>query len=340
MAVYTEREHTEPVLLCDDRGDLNDGARGWSRHPVHICNLSGHPNQKKKWNFWLILNERFGLSVTLANIDYIGAGNIMLFDMRTHEMLSDNTVVTPQGRGLDMPETVDSTVKLNRADMKVGLVHEPGVVRIRALVPKAQGGRLDVDITLHKPAEHETLNTVIPWSREQFHFTSKQNTLAATGTVTLGDRSISFAPEDSFGVLDFGRGIWPREFIWNWASFNTRQGADLIGINLGGKWTDGTGANENGLCLNGRLHKIMEDVIFEYDTADFMKPWRLYTSDTNAVDLVLTPVWDKAAGVNMGDTKTGTHQCFGHFSGTVRAGDRTVEIRNAFGWAEEHIGNW
>jgi hypothetical protein len=340
MAVYTEKEHTDPVSLCDENGNLNDEARGWSRHPVHICNLSGHPNKKKKWNFWLILNEQFGLSITVADIDYIGAGNIMLFDMQTHEMLSDNTVVLPQARGLDMPQTVDADVKLNRSDMKVGLLQEPGAVRIRALVPKAQGGRLEVDITLDKPAEHETLNTVIPWGREQFHFTSKQNTLAATGAVTLGGRTIEFKPQDSFGVLDFGRGIWPKEFIWNWASFNTRQDGELIGINLGSKWTDGTGANENGLCLNGRLYKIMEDVKFEYDTSDFTKPWRLHTTDTGDVDLVLTPMWDKAAGVNMGDTKTGTHQCFGHFKGTVRAGDRVVQINKAFGWAEEHIGNW
>ena len=41
--------------------------------------------------------------------------------------------------------------------------------------------------------------------------------------------------------------------------------ADEVGLNMGAKWTDGTGMNENGILLNGCLHKIHEDIVFEYD---------------------------------------------------------------------------
>ena len=29
---------------------------------------------------------------------------------------------------------------------------------------------------------------------------------------------------------------------------------------------------ENGICIDGRLTKISEDLVFEYDRADMMKP--------------------------------------------------------------------
>ncbi|WP_289020093.1 DUF2804 domain-containing protein, partial [uncultured Ornithinimicrobium sp.] len=38
-----------------------------------------------------------------------------------------------------------------------------------------------------------------------------------------------------------------------------RPGGDL-GIQLGGRWTEGTGQTENGLFVGGRLHKIHEEL--------------------------------------------------------------------------------
>jgi len=342
MPKYIERELSEKVSLCDGEGNLNPDAKGWSRHPLHVCNLSGHFPRKKKWNFWIVLNEEISISMVIANIDYTGMANVTLMDLRNKTVLSDNVVLVPKGAGMDMPEEVEKDVKLIKKYLKLSFTQEENGIRLRVDCPGGQNGKLRADIMLSKPPGHETLNVVIPWNdTDEFYFMSKQNTLAATGKVQHGDREYVFGPEDSFGVLDFGRGMWPSDFIWNWASFNHRQDGELIGINMGSKWTDGTGYNENGLCLNGRLYKISEDLIFEYDTKDFMKPWRIRTGITDDLDLVLTPTFDKTGGKSSEGSKTGgTHQCFGHFNGRVRAGDRIVQIKNAFGWAEQVIGGW
>ena len=345
MPKYEEKELAGPVKLCDEDGELNPEAVGWSRRPFHICNLSGHYPRKKKWNFWIVLNKDIAFSLTVANIDYTGLGNVNLLDFRTKEVISDNVVLVPKGAGLDMPERADEDVKLVKKNMKIGFLQEKNGVRLRVECPKGQNGPLKADIFLEKPPEHETLNVVIPWDRkDNFHFTSKQNTLAATGTVLHGGREYVFQPEDSFGVLDFGRGMWPKNFVWNWASFNHRQDGDLIGINMGGKWTDNTGYNENGVCLNGKLYKIHEDLVFDYDTSNFMKPWHIKTDVSEDLDLELTPVYDRTGGADSvetgGNAQSGTHVCFGFFNGKVPAGDRPVNIRNAWGWAEQVVGNW
>ena len=65
------------------------------------------------------------------------------------------------------------------------------------------------------------------------------------------------------------------------------QGRRTVGLNLGGQWTDGTGMTENGICVDRRLTKISEDLVFEYDRGDYMKPWRVRTAATDRIGLLL-----------------------------------------------------
>ena len=58
------------------------------------------------------------------------------------------------------------------------------------------------------------------------------------------------------------------------------------------------------------------------------------------LDLTLTPVYDKSSGADVGMVQAETHQLFGHYNGTIKAGGRTLQIKNAFGWAEQHSGGW
>ncbi len=89
-------------------------------------------------------------------------------------------------------------------------------------------------------------------------------------------RTIRFGPDDgSFAVLDHGRGKWPYSMTWNWAAGYGRVAGRRVGLQLGGKWTDGTGSTENGLFVDGRLHKIHEDLTWTYDRTDFLAPWRI-----------------------------------------------------------------
>ncbi len=347
MAKYDEREITQPVLLCDAKGNLNPDAVGWSRFPLHTCNLSGHFPRKKKWHFWNVICEDFAIAFTIANVDYLGVGAIQLIKFKEKQKF-DGAAVIPRGIGVKMPNKVEENVSLKDSLMKLSFTHEPGVVLIKASSPSVMGKPLEAEIKLDKPADHETLNVVIPWGPEEFHFTSKQNTLPASGMVKYGDETLVFKPENSYGVLDFGRGMWPKTIYWNWGAFNHRQDGDLIGINIGSKWTDNTGQNENGICINGKLYKIMEDLEFKYDTSNFMAPWHIRTPYTDMMDLILTPTYENSGGgggtggseEDKKKVAAANHQMYGYFNGTLNAGGKKIEIKNAFGWAEEHIGNW
>jgi hypothetical protein len=149
-----------------------------------------------------------------------------------------------------------------------------------------------------------------------------------------------FEPGSAFACLDFGRGIWPYRTVWNWAAFSGRSGADVVGLNMGDKWTDGTGMNENGILLNGRHFKVFDDIIFEYDDRDFMSPWRMRSESSEAVRLEFTPFYDKISSANLLVIRSKCHQLFGHYSGTLQADGRTIPINGILGWAEEQRARW
>jgi hypothetical protein len=147
-------------------------------------------------------------------------------------------------------------------------------------------------------------------------------------------------PDECHAVQDFGRGMWPYRSFWNWGVCTGVQGRDRIGVNLGAKWTTGTGANENGICFNGRLYKVMEDLSWSYDPGDWMKPWRVRSEHSDAIDMTLDPIVVHRARLNLGAIQTGGACAFGRWRGVVRFDQNAVEIDGLIGWAEEFAHRW
>lgn len=322
------------MKLCDESGRLNPAAVSWSRKPLHTCNLKGRWPRKKKWNYWCITSDKYAFSVTVANVDYLSIGAAYFIDFEAKEITEWNTGF-PAGLGCRMTEKAGDDVSFIHPQMKLNFAQEKNLIRINA-----SGKKLKVDIAVEKPAGHETLNVVVPWNGNYFQFTSKQNTLPASGAVEMGKKTYAFNRENSFACLDFGRGIWPYRTQWNWASCSAKHGKDIIGLNLGGMWTDGTGSTENGVCVNGKLYKLSEDVKFQYNRKNFMEPWKIFTPGLDTVNLIFVPFFEKKNKLNLLVLRTEVHQIFGKFSGAVKTPDGDVTFRDFIGWAEESISRW
>jgi hypothetical protein len=186
------------------------------------------------------------------------------------------------------------------------------------------------------------LTVVIPWSEQRFQCTTKDVARPATGTVRWGDREYRFdGAGESWACLDFGRGKWPYRTRWNWGAGAGLVDGRTVGIQVGGKWTDGTGMTENSLYVDGRLTKISEDLVWEYDTSDWLRPWRVRAPASGSVDLTFTPVYDKVTRMRAGVAASTVDQCFGHWSGTIVPADHTpIAVDGIFGWAEEATWRW
>ena len=332
-------EITNEVLLCDDKGRLNPTAAGWSRRPLHVCNLRGCFPRKKKWDYWCVTGDRFLFSATIAHVDYFSLGGVYFLEYETKRFAETGAVKLFPSVPV-MPNTVGGTIRFAHRGCRLEFACRDDGLTMTASMKSLAGKPLEASLDIRRPADHESLNVVVPWNERRFQFTSKQHCMPVRGDIQWGNETFTFTPETAFACLDFGRGVWPYHTAWNWASFSGHSGNDLVGLNMGAKWTDGTDMNENGIWLNNRLHKIHEDIVFDYDDRDFMRPWRMRTESSDAVRLEFTPFYDKRGDVNLLVLRSKVHQMFGRYSGTLTVDGRAIPIENMLGWAEEHRARW
>ena len=338
---FEDSEIVSPVFLCNRSGRLNPRARGWSRFPLQTCNLSGHQLRKKRWNYWCITGKDVLFSITISDLDYAGIVFAYFLDCKTGET-AEKTVMVPFAKNVYLGDTVSSLSSFQNDNVDVQFAYEgEGVSISLSWLNFAKGKDLSAELFVRTPKKHETLNVVVPWNdSSRFQFTSKQNCLPAQGFFSIGKKKHEFDPKESFACLDFGRGVWPYRTRWNWGSFSGYSGKDIVGANLGAQWTEGTGITENALCINGKLTKIKENVLFEYDRNDFMKPWVIRTEHSDSVNLVFSPFFERQASFGMLVAASSTHQLFGRYSGTVKAGRKKIVIDKITGWAEDYRARW
>lgn len=340
-----EPELTEPVDLCTADGSaLQPDARGWSRRPLHRANLDGCFGRNKRWDYWAVLAGDVVVSAVYADIDHVGLADVWWADLRSGES-GGRAIVVPAGV-LALPERPGTApLIVDRDGLDLRIVDDHVGTRLTASWAEDDGtaGRLDVAVA--RPPGHESLNVVIPWSDEVFNFTSKHQARPARGELVVGDRRVPIGPPeagDAWGVLDVGRGRWPSEIRWNWGggAGRARGGQHVVGIQVGAKWTEGTGYTENGLIVDGRLSKVGRELRWDYDWDEPMAPWHVVDPD-GQLDLVLTPRFDKHTEVGDGERGSETHQVFGTWSGPIRTDDGLeLELDGVQGFAEEARQVW
>jgi hypothetical protein len=335
-----ERELTELVDLCTpDGAALNPTARGWSRRPLHRANLDGCFGENKRWDYWAVLAGDLAVSAVYSDIDHLGLADVWWVDLASGET-GGKAIVAPAGAGIELPERPGTApLRVDRDGLDLQIVDDEAGTRLVASwnEPDGRPGHLDVLVAL--PAGHESLNVVIPWSDTVFNFTSKHQARPAVGSLAVGDRRWAIGP-DSWGVLDVGRGRWPHEISWNWGGGAGRSGEHVVGLQIGAKWTEGTGFTENGLIVDGRLSKLGRELRWDYDWDAPMQPWHI-ADPGGQLDIVLTPRFDKVTDVGAGDFGSQVHQVFGTWSGRLRTDDGLeLELDGLQGFAEEARQRW
>ncbi len=369
MKLTHEHEITQPVRLCEPGGRyLNPHAVGWSRVPLHDCNLAGAWGRNKRWDYWAILAPGFTVSITYADVDYLGMATIWWADLATGET-GGHDVTVPFARGIDLPDRPGTSALTHTGShSQLEMTDDEFGTTITASWTEPDGRPGQLELMVELPAGHDSLNVVIPWSRRRFQYTSKHQARPAHGLMRVGDdvrvigerssptgnpsdRTVApievdaaasgAGPDAAWGVLDVGRGRWPYRTRWNWGG-GAGQAVDgpVVGLQFGGKWTVGTGHTENGVIVDGRLTKIGAELAWDYTWDDPMGPWRV-RDPQGSLDVTLSPVYDRHTKVNAVILGTEVHQVFGTWSGHVTGDDGVRhEIDGILGFAEESRSRW
>lgn len=325
------RELTAPVDLCRPDGRLEHDAVGWTRLPLHRANLRGR-GRTKRWEYWAVTSPDAVFAITVSDLDYAALHAVYVLHPDGTETVRTSLVPLGSAR---LPDRSGGSVRIRASDLAIDIDHDRGGAWLSASAPG-----LTAQFRVTRPIGHEGLGVVVPWSDRLFQYTLKENTLPATGQVRTAEGTIDFATP-SWATLDHGRGRWPYRVRWNWGSGSGIVDGAVVGIQVGGAWTDGTGSTENAVCVDGRTSHIGTDLRWEYDRDDWMRPWRITDPATDRVDLTLTPSHVRTDRTSLLVLANDTHQAFGTWTGSMtdEAG-RVVRCDGVRGWTEEVVNRW
>ena len=333
----TERELTASEELCLPNGRLNPAAIGWTRTQLHNTDRIGRGiygwGRNKRWEYWVVTTPTHILALTASSLDYASVHEVWVFDRVTNTP-HGHSAVSPLSSSVSLPGTLAAgPSRATIGDIDITIAETPAGTRLRA-----HCGNVSFDVLAEQPDGHETLGVVVPWTKRLFQYTVKDVARPARGTVTVDGVSTEVPAGESWAVLDHGRGRWPYSMRWNWGAASGVCEGRTVGVQIGGKWTDGTGSTENSLLVDGRLHKISEELVWEYDVNDFMSPWHIHGT---LVELTFTPFYDKVSSMNLLILSGSTHQCFGHYSGwMLDDSGQQVRVDGLVGFAEAVHNRW
>lgn len=302
----------------------------------------------KEWDYYYVGNRHFGVALTIADNSYMGLISASLLDFDTKFQETKSKIVPFTFGKFALPPSADvgeTSYQSKNLDMFFLVNEDERHLRCN-FHNFHDGNSLLVDVKLTDfPQDRMCIAT--PFKKSgHFYFNQKINLMHATGYVQMGEKFYPLG-EDSLdmGLLDWGRGVWTYKNTWYWSSLNTvlRDGRKF-GFNLGYGFGDTSAATENMLFVNGVADKL-EDVVFDIPkkqdgSFDYLSPWKV-TSPDGRLDLVFTPILNRAANMKVLVLASDQNQVFGKFSGNVRlSSGETVTLDGDVGFAERVFNKW
>lgn len=336
-------------LLLNEEGNLNEAGFAFDLVKEYSRAQIKAPKWRiKEWDYYYVGNGEVGLALTVADNGYHSLCSITYLDFKNKKEQSQSFLSWFTLGKLGLPatsKTGDIHVKDKKGKYEFNFVHLEGNKRRLTVICKDFGKKkqfFHCDVFLEKTTDG-TMVIATPFKKKaHFYYNQKINCLKASGYLKIGEKLIDLGP-DSYGVLDWGRGVWTYKNTWYWSSLNAIQDGHVIGFNLGYGFGDTSAASENMFFYDGKAYKIndvrMDIPIGSMGKDDFMSPWT-FRSKGGDIAMTFTPIFDRHSDTNALFIRSNQHQVFGRFSGTIKVGETVYEINDLLGFAEKVYNRW
>lgn len=344
--ILIQQKIIKPANLLDSNGELTQKGYATSLLLKYNRNDVASKLKLKEWDYYLIYQDNdFGVALTVGKNSCLGMFSATFIDFESVTEKT-KTIIAPVPFGrMTMPESsCTGYIHYHNKKVSVTFRHENGVRKLHMYM-KNFNGDSDFEATIdlyNEPADSMVIATPFKESVKDFYYNQKIIGMKASGSVLYNNEIYKFY--NSYGLLDWGRGVWPRNVIWHWGAGQGVVNDKVFGFNLGYGFGDTSAATENMLFYNGIASKL-EGVTFripknDQDQYEYMKPWTVTSSDRR-FEADFTPVIDRNAAVSSPILSTDQHQVFGRFNGQAVLDDGTVITMNDFpGFIERVINKW
>ena len=342
-----QHEITTRHPLLDEQGRLieagytNGLLMDYDRKAIKACAL-----RIKEWDYYLIANNDYAVALTIDDNSYMGLDGISLLDFRkpwehTNNVMSFLTLGKRHFPASSSNGDVCSGTKKYSISFKHNVDHRLLSFHMDNFM---DGKPIRGEIRLENP-QQESMVIVTPFAEKEtaFYYNQKINCLPASGSVEFDGQTYIFDKENSFGVLDWGRGVWTYDNVWYWGSASGLADGVPFGFNIGYGFGDTSAASENMLFYGGKAHKLSQvtfNIPMKDGMEDYMSPWT-FTSDDGRFEMDFVPIIDRAACTDVKLICSDQHQVFGRFTGKAVLDDgKEIYIKDFLGFAEKVHNKW
>ncbi len=341
-----QNEITVRQDLLDENGNLANP--GWCRRNLYNYNIEKSKisaMRLKEWDFYQVCNGEIMVQINLFNISVATCATFGFLDLKSGRKFDAMSVelFTPRKNRLNKNGDMPNHIAYRRGKTSIEFDVTDACHHIR-FSGVGKGKPITAEFCCKRLPRHESITVATPFPKKgHFFYTNKINCMETEGTVTYGDETFSFSPENTITVLDWGRGIWPYGNVWYWANGSTKIDGKPFGFELTWGFGDESHATETAVFYDGICHKI-GDVALDADPEigkGWMNPWH-FTDKEGRLDLTMTPFYDNYSNMMPLDLYgIKTHQVHGLWNGTVTLDDGTVlEIKDMYAFCEKAYNKW
>jgi len=320
--------------------------RGWARKPIlkyNRENIAVKWHRIKEWSHYSVQDQEqgFGLLITLGDVGFLTLIGFNWLDFKNCKKYTRGSL-----RFLTRGKYTWPRSSLEKADIKLPgwnysavFLQRKGKRILSFNYPRFKG--LKGSVVLYDDPNMD--NTVVVTGYEndhrQFYYNHKVNYMPAKGKLIFNKKQYEFNPETSFGLLDWGRGVWPYNTHWLWGSACGKVDGVPVAWNIGYGFGDLSTHTENIVFYDGKAHKL-DQVIFHHENRDPNKPWR-FTSNDGRFNMVLEPLIGDYSKLNMGLFLSDSSVIHGIYSGDIVLDNgKKIQIDGLLGHAEDIYWRW
>lgn len=333
--------------LLDSKGRLIE--TGYAKELILNYNrkmIKANGMRIKEWDYYLITNQDYAVALTISDNSYMALDSISLLDFRNgwEHTNSPMKFFTMGNRNLP-PTSETGDLKVSGDGYAIEFINK-GSHRVLSfkmdnfMDNKPIEGKITLDCM---PSDSMVIVTPYKNKPRHFYYNQKINCMAAEGKVIFDGKEYEFRKDNSFGVLDWGRGVWTYKNTWYWGSLSGLVDNHPFGFNIGYGFGDTSAASENMVFYDFKAHKLSQvrfNIPVKDGVDDYMSPWT-FTSDDGRFEMEFTPVLDRASNTDFIVVGSNQHQVFGKFTGDVILDDgRKIHIQDMLGFAEKVSNKW
>jgi len=337
-----QNEITKQSNLFNKDGSLVQ--RGWARKPIlkyNKENIGRSWMRIKEWDHYSVLNKDFGFQLTIGDIGYLTQMSYVWIDFKKKERNGQSIMkFFTKSKLLPLSSLEDSLIEFP-TDKFNATIEKKGNQRILTIDdPSLLEKGIKGTITLDDIESHDNTVVVTGYKKPKlFYYNHKINYMPAKGEITIGENRYIFEAESSFGLMDWGRGIWPYKTHWLWGSACGLVDGVPIAFNIGYGFGDLSTHTENIIFYNGKAHKI-DEVTFHHEDRDPTKPWK-FTSNDGRFNMTLIPIVPNREKLNFGLIYLNSSLLHGNYSGEIILDDgKKVILKDLLGHAEDIFWRW